>query len=700
MTTKISKMAQIQPSAQQKFGAFGSFARRFALKPKRQQQHLAMALDCLARKDFPLASKHLDELSNSLAFEDGDTLLHKLASAFDPNDPSVAEFACGRASKLKHLANAPNRYHQSPLHSAAAARNAKFAETLLALGADPNLLDQDERTPLMLLLQQTAADSPPQNTPCELATLQTLLWSGADPNLADAAGARALHSALLASRPDLAKTLLMHGARIGDALQGTNLLEFVASHEKARPCLAAVLSQHERADQEILAHAVWTAAAKANDTKMLAELEAFARYCGAEPSYGSDALFASIANGNPELAGRIASLPRLPPMAHATSSPDGFPVGPLHYAAFLRQPECAKALLAAGGDPGAALAATGAQIQKSIRESRGPTADSPFSYCSPGMTPLMASCLAGCEATAAVLLDAGCPIAAIDDDGKSALDYAAFFDSEPCARLLLERCGDARAELAGWAKDSFGAMDTAIKHNAWRCAALFLRHGFDPERRNAMGETAFIKAALHDHPSLISALAGGGSNIFARDHFGKSALDRALQFSNLAAAGAIRDAMSGPPPAASHTRSGSTNLFDDDIDDGPEDEEDGFGEKKNRKTIAGALLPLRPEEWDAKLRSREDALRDECARRLALAFGPAGIDFLAMAGLGKVRSMKLAEAAEFAGSLGAQTRPCPYPSLSLDQLRAACEGLDILEEHLGFAGPAISAAPKKRRPCG
>ena len=115
--------------------------------------------------------------------------------------------ACGDHAKVKTLLdegadpNIVGNDNETPLHRAVNAGHHTIVETLLACGADPNLVDINERTAL------NCAALEGHHT-----IVETLLTCGANPNIPDHGHRTALHFAALFDRHAMVTTLLKKGA--------------------------------------------------------------------------------------------------------------------------------------------------------------------------------------------------------------------------------------------------------------------------------------------------------------------------------------------------------------------------------------------------------------------------------------------------------------------------------------------------------
>lgn len=690
-------------TSDEQLSAFGSIAGRIALKMRPAPQKLAMGLEALANKNFHLAGKWLDMLASGPMPKGENSLLHHLASAFDRDDTSVAEFAGRYAQELQSQINARGISGQTPLHVACCSSNWRFAQILIGLGADPNPLDSANRTPLYAFFHRRKSDFYAGTQNDDLKTIQALLDGGARCDLVDDSGLDALFLAVRSGQASWTKAVLERRKQAGPAGSAgrqtrVQLIRYALSHPPGRACLQTLFEGYGNAASEIEDPEVWTAAAEANDPNALAALDAFAQSRNIAPKFNSEALQAAISNGNEKLAARIA---RQHGLANATVKADGVPMSALAFAAFKRQPACAKALIEAGADPNARLQATADEIAAAVRSMTHKVHPilNPHSFCAPGMTPLMAACLAKDPHSADEILKAGADLGAQDQDGKNALAYAIRFDSDSCAALLLERASPAQRDaLLSKDKSPLGPVATAIGCNAEKTTALLCKEGFDPDARDANGDTALLLASDRCTHGVVKALIDHGCKIYAEDRNGRTPMDRAKMRENHGAMAAIGSACAALPPGDPRmrraTRPRSTNLFCDEPDD--------IGSRLDEpacQAIQGAAPPISAAEWNSFIQNREADLRSQYAETLAAAFGPQGIPFLALSGLARAPQMNLQEAHALCASLLApEGQPIAYKDFSADRLRDACAGLAVLQDALGFSGPAAAASHRRRNP--
>lgn len=115
------------------------------------------------------------------------------------------------------------------LHHAVKLKKLEFAEALLAAGCPIDVKDEDENTPLYLLLKSKSGDLNAQ----EEANAKWLVEKGANLNVPGNYGFTALHFAARSAGAPLVKWLLAKGAKVTrDEGQGTPLHQSINTHAK------------------------------------------------------------------------------------------------------------------------------------------------------------------------------------------------------------------------------------------------------------------------------------------------------------------------------------------------------------------------------------------------------------------------------------------------------------------------------------
>jgi len=111
-----------------------------------------------------------------------------------------------------------------------------------------------------------------------------------------------------------------------------------------------------------------------------------------------------------------------------------------------------------------------------------------------------------------------------DEFGRSALSLAASADSADAAAVLIELGADVRAV------DSAGtsALMIAAEGGDSRLIDLLVSHGADPQKADSEGRTALFYAARGNRAAAVLALQRAGASLEAHDSRGYGALDAAL----------------------------------------------------------------------------------------------------------------------------------------------------------------------------
>jgi hypothetical protein len=142
-----------------------------------------------------------------------------------------------------------------------------------------------------------------------------------------------------------------------------------------------------------------------------------------------------------------------------------------------------------------------------------------------GNTPLHYSALSREATVAAMLLDAGADLGAMNREGLTALGMACAAGNELLVRYLLEhkakpdvaRAVPALIAACGGTDDLPGLIK------------LLIKHGAAADARDTLGRTALHTAALHGHAEMAEALIAAGAPIDAADQHGVTALMEAAR---------------------------------------------------------------------------------------------------------------------------------------------------------------------------
>ena len=78
---------------------------------------------------------------------EGKTCLHWAAKSTGPSTAAIVQMLC---KKKKPLQNSKDKYGHTPLHSATTVGNVEAMKTLLTMGSDPSITDDDQYTAMHL----------------------------------------------------------------------------------------------------------------------------------------------------------------------------------------------------------------------------------------------------------------------------------------------------------------------------------------------------------------------------------------------------------------------------------------------------------------------------------------------------------------------------------------------------------------------
>ena len=118
------------------------------------------------------------------------------------------------------------------------------------------------------------------------------------------------------------------------------------------------------------------------------------------------------------------------------------------------------------------------------------------------------------------LLDAGADVQAAQQDGMTALHWAAYHDDVSAAKLLVKAGADAGAET----RYGVQPLSLACLNGNAEMVKLLLEAGADPEATLAGGETALMTASRTGRPGAVQALLARGADVNAKDRRGQTAL--------------------------------------------------------------------------------------------------------------------------------------------------------------------------------
>jgi ankyrin repeat protein len=146
-----------------------------------------------------------------------------------------------------------------------------------------------------------------------------------------------------------------------------------------------------------------------------------------------------------------------------------------------------------------------------------------------GSTPLQYAVLTNRADMVRLLLKAGALTAGSYREGQSVLHMAAARGSAPIIELLL----DAKADLQALDSNGNTPLDSAVLHGQTKAVEALLRHHANVRYVHPVdGRGALHEACMRGFPDLIRPLLDAGADITARDRFGQTPLDIALDYKN------------------------------------------------------------------------------------------------------------------------------------------------------------------------
>jgi hypothetical protein len=147
----------------------------------------------------------------------------------------------------------------------------------------------------------------------------------------------------------------------------------------------------------------------------------------------------------------------------------------------------------------------------------------PYSRRPQDLTYLMVGSFFGLEVVVQQLLEAKADVEAKDNDGQTALHWAARSSHEVMVRLLLE----AKANVE--AKDNNGqtALHLAARNGHEAVVRLLLEAKADVEAKGNYGQTALHLAAQHGHEAVVWLLLDAKADAEAKGNYGQTALNLA-----------------------------------------------------------------------------------------------------------------------------------------------------------------------------
>ena len=395
----------------------------------------------------------------------------------------LAEASLGRDEKgyRKEFVDLARKVYAISLHELAAKGSVEAIEALLAAGADPNVPDNEGRTPLhwastnenpavIEMLLAAGADSKVRDssnaTPLRwairhenVAAIEALLAAGADPNVPDNEGRTPLHWASTNENPAVIEMLLAAGAdsKVRDSSNATPL-RWAIRHENvaAIEALLAAGADPNMPDEHALTPLQW--AAKESENPAVFEMLLAA---GADPN----------ARGS----------------YHET---------PLHTAAWHGNPALVQALLAAGVDV----------------EARNEGGHTPLLVATDhNKNPLVIE----------MLLAAGANPNARDDDGETPLHWAGREGNPVVVDVLLA----AGAEVNAQTEANCTPLHWATGNKNPAVIRTLVAAGANPDVRDTNGDTPLHWASTFQNPAVVQAiLAAPGADVAARNKDGHTPL--------------------------------------------------------------------------------------------------------------------------------------------------------------------------------
>ncbi|KAG8456896.1 hypothetical protein KFE25_012686 [Diacronema lutheri] len=154
-------------------------------------------------------------------------------------------------------------------------------------------------------------------------------------------------------------------------------------------------------------------------------------------------------------------------------------------------------------------------------------------------TPLVPFALSkGAHACAALLVERGAPLGALDTEGRS-VAHLAVREGAPCLPAILARA----AELDLDARDRAGraALHYAVATGSAERAALLLQHGAEIDAEDGAGMTALHVACCTGEAEAAALLLGKGARVGAADRVGNTPLHWACQRGSEACARLLLD---------------------------------------------------------------------------------------------------------------------------------------------------------------
>ncbi len=449
---------------------------------------------------------------NSRRFDDGNSPLHEAVAR---NQRGYVQFLLEKRVEL----NAKNSAGQAALHEAVRRGFSETARILLVAGADPNVRDSFDNSPLLI--------SMPAERRREL--LELLLSRGANPDLKDKNGNTALHvSAILgypreesllllraASQVDSANsdgnTPLMLAVLKGNAEQIRLFLEYKANifalnGKRESPLLAAF-----RQGPELTAVLLDTQRVKIRDDS------------------GSTPLMLAVRHqDNPAI---LKLLIELGAEVNARSNSGD---SALHLALQRDRRDLGELLIAAGADIFIANMQGELPVSLAIKNLSGPqewifNPQTIRAVDGLGNTALHYAAGLGYSKVIPLIVSKGADIQARNANGETPLHAAVKTDAADSIKTLFA------LKASALARDALGnsPLHLAIQWNAVKSIGLLSQSKESLSLRNLSGKTALHEACRKENYGFINQLLERGADVDARDASGLTPLMEAVQSSRL-----------------------------------------------------------------------------------------------------------------------------------------------------------------------
>ena len=168
-----------------------------------------------------------------------------------------------------------------------------------------------------------------------------------------------------------------------------------------------------------------------------------------------------------------------------------------------------------------------------------------------GETALMQVAYSGSEAALILLLERGANVSLADDEGRTALHWAASGPfSHQCVTVLLDHGADPNARTPKGDTPLTEAVslplsdpsEASLLQNYIDTIKTLLDHGADVNAKNDRGIGPLVRAAIGGSPRIVRLLIERGANVRTLDNQGQTARTYALQYGHDEAARVIEQA--------------------------------------------------------------------------------------------------------------------------------------------------------------